>query len=79
MITNEKLSINTVEGWSNYAEVTNTKSFIHEMGREPHDYAEVTSWVKACVEAALALSGPDSEPEETLTVMDGQYWFKTKL
>lgn len=44
-----KLDINTAAGWTKYAEITNRKSFISEMGREPRDKAEVTAWVNAAV------------------------------
>lgn len=80
MKTNEKLSINSREGWAKFAQETNTKSFIHEMGREPHDYAEVTAWVNGCVEAANALCEPEvfEKHEAELRTVDGvRYWVTT--
>ncbi len=80
MMTNEKLSINTVEGWAKFARETNTKSFISEMGREPHSYEEVTAWVSGCVEAANALCDPDpvNKYDATLRTVNGvRYWVTT--
>lgn len=73
----QQLDINTAAGWSTYAERTNTKSFISEFGREPHDYTEVTAWVSECVEAATALGEPEpiEKHEAELKTIDGvRYW-----
>lgn len=72
----EKLDINTVAGWTKCAEITNKKSFISKMGREPRDKAEVTAWVNAAVAQDEALyPTPDYPPEPTLEIIDGEkFW-----
>ena len=79
MITNEKMSLNSVEGWAKFAKETNTKSFIHEMGREPRDKAEVTAWVNAAVAQAEALyPTTENKPDPELRTVGGvRYWVTT--
>ena len=75
----EKLDINTVAGWTKYAEITNKKSFISEMGREPRDKAEVTAWVNAAVAKAEALyPTTEKKPDPELRTVGGvRYWVTT--
>lgn len=76
----EKLNINTAEGWSKYAEITNRKSFVHTFGREPIDTAEVTAWVNAAVAKTNDLYPiSDKEPEQTLRTFDGKLYWVTKF
>lgn len=75
----EKLNINTAEGWSKYAEITNRKSFVHTFGREPIDTAEVTAWVNAAVAQAEALyPTTENKPDPELRTVGGvRYWVTT--
>ena len=72
----EKLDINTVAGWTKCAEITNKKSFISKMGREPRDKAEVAAWVNAAVARAGALHpAPDYQPGHTLEIIGREkFW-----
>jgi hypothetical protein len=70
-----KRDINTAEGWTKYAEETNRRTFITTFGRDPIDSNEVTEWVNATVEAALADIEPEPRPEPQLKTIGGQkYW-----
>lgn len=75
----KKMNINSAQGWAKVAEETNRKSFISEMGREPHSYAEVKAWVDACVEAALAGCEEPEKPEPTLEVFNGELHLVTNF
>lgn len=74
-----KSSIHTKEGWNQFARETNTKSFIHEFGREPKDYEEVTAWVNAAVAQAEALyPTTENKPDPELRTVGGvRYWVTT--
>ena len=74
-----KSSIHTKEGWNQFARETNTKSFIHECGREPKDYEEVTAWVNAAVAQAEALyPTTEKKPDPELRTVGGvRYWVTT--
>ena len=77
---NEKLDINTAEGWSKYAEITNRKSFINEFGREPRDNAEVTEWVNAVVaEANRLYPTDDKQPDPQLRNIGGELFWVTNF
>ena len=75
-----KSSIHTKEGWNQFARETNTKSFIHEFGREPRDYEEIRNWVSAKVAKANELFPlSDEEPEQTLRTIDGKLCWVTEF
>lgn len=75
-----KPSIHTKEGWNQFAQEINTKSFIQEFGREPRDYEEVRNWVNAAVAKANDLYPiSDKEPEQTLRTSDGKLCWVTEF
>ena len=75
-----KLSINTREGWAEYAAESNRQSFINTFGRDPIDSNEVTAWVNAIVAEADKLHPvTDYLPESTLEIMGGEMFWVTRL
>lgn len=75
-----KLSINTREGWAEYAAKTNRQAFINTFGRDPIDSNEVTTWVNAIVSEADKLhpvAGKQHEP--TLEIMGGEMFWVTRF
>lgn len=75
-----KPSIHTKEGWNQFAQEINTKSFIQHFGREPKDYEEVRNWVNAAVAKANELYPiSDEEPEQTLKTFDGKLCWVTEF
>lgn len=75
-----KSNVHTKEGWNQFAQETNTKSFIQQFGREPKDYEEVRNWVNAAVAKANDLYPiSDEEPEQTLKTFDGKLCWVTEF
>lgn len=75
-----KLSINTREGWAEYAAESNRQAFINTFGRDPIDSNEVTAWVNAIVAEADKLHPvADYLPEPTLEIIDGKMVWVTRF
>ena len=75
-----KLSINTREGWAEYAAESNRKAFISTFGRDPIDSNEVTAWVNAIVAEADKLHPvTDSITEPTLEIIAGEAFWITRF
>lgn len=75
-----KLSINTREGWAEYAAKTNRQAFINTFGRDPIDSNEVTTWVNAIVSEADKLHPvADKQHEPTLEIMGGEMFWVTRF
>lgn len=75
-----KLSINTREGWAEYAAESNRQAFINTFGRDPIDSNEVTAWVNAIVAEADKLHPvADYLPESTLEIIDGEMFWVTRF
>jgi hypothetical protein len=74
-----KRDINTPEGWTKYAEETNRRTFIITFDRDPIDGNEVTEWVNAMVEKALAGITPEPKPEPQLKMIGGKKYLVTNF
>lgn len=73
----EKLSINTLEGWNQQADIANKKAFMHTFGREPVDETELYQWVDA-IAAEMIATAPKSIDFEWQLVTMGDEVFLTK-
>ena len=59
-----KLNITTKEEWNQFARERNRAAFIHEFGREPHDYEEVRCWAAETLTRIVTLSLKSEEDRE---------------
>lgn len=67
-----KVSIKTLEGWNQRAEIANRNAFIDKFGREPENKAEVTSWVNGLLAACSPINDEIPALEESFMMIDGQ-------
>ena len=70
----EKLSINTLEGWNQQADIVNKKAFMHTVGREPIDEAESYQWVDAIAAEMIATAPKPIDFEWQLVTMGDEVW-----
>lgn len=78
-MTNEKLSINTFDGWERQADITNKKAFMHTFGREPIDKAELYQWVDALAAEMIASTPKPTDFEWKLVAMGDEVWLTKYL
>ena len=70
----EKLSINTLEGWNQQADIANKKAFMHTVGREPIDETELYQWVDALAADMIASAPKPADFEWELVAMGDTVW-----
>lgn len=70
----EKLSINTLEGWSQQADIANKKAFTYTFGREPIDETELYQWVDALAAEMIANAPKPADFEWELVAMGDKVW-----
>lgn len=70
----EKLSINTLEGWNQQADIVNKKAFMHTVGREPIDETELYQWVDALAAEMIASAPKPADFEWELVAMGDTVW-----
>ncbi|MPM63437.1 hypothetical protein SDC9_110317 [bioreactor metagenome] len=73
----EKLSINTLEGWNQQADIANKKAFMHTFGREPIDETELYQWVDA-IAAEMIATAPKEPDTDWELVKIGEEVFLTR-
>lgn len=69
-----KLSINTLEGWNQQADIANKKAFMHTFGREPIDETELYQWVDALAAEMIANAPKPADFEWELVAMGDKVW-----
>ena len=70
----EKLSINTLEGWNQQADIANKKAFMHTFGREPIDETELYQWVDALAAEMIATAPKPTDFEWELVAIGDKVW-----
>ena len=78
-MTNEKLSINTFDGWELQADIANKKAFMHTFGREPIDKTELYQWVDALAAEMIASTPKPTDFEWRLVAMGDEVWLTKYL
>ena len=72
-------SINSLEAWTQRAEIGNTKAFIREFGREPQDDTEVSYWISSLISRCDPIEEVREEPAGNFFMMEGELLFTAKI